>query len=105
MHFCEGKAELFGVVDVQIHILLTLAPQFHTLPASPVKEPPVHIDKEARWAPIRYGRYGEVKILNHTGIRTPTTQSSNPQQVAILTTLRRILKRIAEEYGMKMWNT
>jgi hypothetical protein len=35
----------------------------------------------------RSGRHGEVKILDPTGTRTPTSQSSSPQPVAIPTAL------------------
>jgi hypothetical protein len=45
----------------------------------------------------RSQRYGEVKILDPTGTRTPTRRSSSPCLVAIPTALPRLLKTIPTE--------
>jgi hypothetical protein len=43
----------------------------------------------------RSGRFGEEKILDTTGTRTPTPRSSSPQLVAIPTTLSRLLNKMS----------
>jgi hypothetical protein len=55
----------------------------------PGKEPP--LDRRLGGPQSRSGRFGEEKILDPSGTRTPTTQSSSPRLVAIPITLSRLL--------------
>jgi hypothetical protein len=76
-----------GGVDVLIHIFLTLAlaggessalGPCRVTPPPPGEYPPVAIGLEVGWTQSRYGRRGKRKILDPTGTRTPTPQSSSP---------------------------
>jgi hypothetical protein len=57
---------------------------------SPEKEPPYPLDRMLGGPQSLSGRYGEIEILDPTETGTPTSQSSSPQAVAILTTLPRL---------------
>jgi hypothetical protein len=50
----------------------------------------------------RSGRHGEVKILDPTGIRTATSQSSNPYPVAIPNTFLRLLL-LSRTHSNSLW--
>jgi hypothetical protein len=51
------------------------------------------LNRRLRGPQCQSGRRGEEKILDFAGTRTPTLRSSSPQQVAIWTTLSRLLKK------------
>jgi hypothetical protein len=53
------------------------------------KSPRYPLDRRLSEPQSRSGRFGEEKILDPTGTRTPNPQSSSPQPVAIPTTLPR----------------
>jgi hypothetical protein len=86
-----------GGMDIQIHVLLTSAVTEGEWPASCSwlfirrgKEPRYPLHRWRDGPQSRSGRYGEVKILDLAGNRTPTPQSSSPQPVAIPTALPRL---------------
>jgi hypothetical protein len=67
----------YEVMDVYIHIFITSPPVEGEWLASrtgrftPGKEPRYPLDRKLGGSQSRHGRYGEVKILNPTGTRTP----------------------------------
>jgi hypothetical protein len=71
-------------VHVYIHIFLTSALVGGEWSASrpgrftPGKEPQYPSDRRLGEPQSRSERHGEVKILDHTGTRTPTSRSSSP---------------------------
>jgi hypothetical protein len=74
----------YGGVDVQIHIFLTSALVEGEWSASrpgrftPEKSPRYPLYRRLGGPQSRSGQHGEVKILDSTGTRTPTSQSSSP---------------------------
>jgi hypothetical protein len=73
----------YGGVDVQIHVFLTLALVGGVVSFTPLKLYPrgkssrYPLDRRLGGPLSQSGRYGEVKILDPTRTRTPTTQSSS----------------------------
>jgi hypothetical protein len=72
----------FGGGWIYSFMLLPLYPQG--------KSPRYPLDMRLGGPQSRSGRYGEVKILDHIGTRTPTPRSSSPQPVVIPTELSRL---------------
>jgi hypothetical protein len=62
------------------------------------RAPRYPMDRRLRGAQSRSGRFGEEKILDPTGTRTPTPQSSSTYPVAIPTTLPRLLDDIKTDF-------
>jgi hypothetical protein len=68
----------YGGVDVQIQIFWTSALAGGEWLASGLESPRYPMDRRLGGPQSRSGQYGEVKILDPTGTRTPTSQSSSP---------------------------
>jgi hypothetical protein len=74
----------YGGVDVYIHVFLTLAQVGDEWSASCLcrftsgKEPSVPIKLEAGWATKPVWMIGEMKVLDPTRTRTPTSQLFSP---------------------------
>jgi hypothetical protein len=69
------------------------------------RKSPVGFGRSLDGPQLESGRYGEVKILDPTGTRTPTTRSSSPYAVAIPNALCQPLNIVLRFFSKTLYAT